>query len=228
MHCTAIVGQATVPACQGFTHFTHITLSFSSLETTSISLHCCCIVPALPRQLGLLSCQAYAVLPVAPLGFPFLHCQSTLFWSTLFSPARSPCALTRRFPPRRRHCRCYGSPPRSHAGRQQQQRQRHHGQNGNHLVSQGDLVAPVRAGGSEHFKLNRHCRIRQPSVAYTAAHGSGQPSRPQGLRLHDNPALLAAAKDADHLCPIFILDPWFLKPDKWAGVWCWCGLELEG
>lgn len=39
----------------------------------------------------------------------------------------------------------------------------------------------------------------------------------QGLRLHDNPALLAAAKDADHLCPIFILDPWFLKPDKWAG-----------
>ncbi|KAL4418944.1 hypothetical protein ABPG77_009124 [Micractinium sp. CCAP 211/92] len=36
----------------------------------------------------------------------------------------------------------------------------------------------------------------------------------KGLRLHDNPALLAAAKDADHLCPIFILDPWFLKPDK--------------
>ena len=36
----------------------------------------------------------------------------------------------------------------------------------------------------------------------------------QGLRLHDNPALLEAARDADHLCPIFILDPWFLNPDK--------------
>ena len=36
----------------------------------------------------------------------------------------------------------------------------------------------------------------------------------KGLRLHDNPALLEAAKGADHLCPIFILDPWFLQPDK--------------
>ncbi|KAI3439135.1 hypothetical protein D9Q98_001543 [Chlorella vulgaris] len=36
----------------------------------------------------------------------------------------------------------------------------------------------------------------------------------KGLRLHDNPALLEAARGADHLCPIFILDPWFLKPDK--------------
>ncbi|EFN51376.1 hypothetical protein CHLNCDRAFT_7260, partial [Chlorella variabilis] len=36
----------------------------------------------------------------------------------------------------------------------------------------------------------------------------------KGLRLHDNPALLAAAAGADHLCPIFILDPWFLKSDK--------------
>ncbi|KAI7839651.1 hypothetical protein COHA_006460 [Chlorella ohadii] len=36
----------------------------------------------------------------------------------------------------------------------------------------------------------------------------------KGLRLHDNPALLAAAQGADHLCPLFILDPWFLQPDK--------------
>jgi len=36
----------------------------------------------------------------------------------------------------------------------------------------------------------------------------------QGLRLHDNPALLTAAAGADHLCPLFILDPWFLQPDK--------------
>ena len=39
----------------------------------------------------------------------------------------------------------------------------------------------------------------------------------KGLRLHDNPALLAAAADADHLCPLFILDPWFLKPDRCGG-----------
>jgi cryptochrome len=36
----------------------------------------------------------------------------------------------------------------------------------------------------------------------------------QGLRLHDNPALLAAAEGADHLCPVFILDPWFINPDR--------------
>jgi cryptochrome len=36
----------------------------------------------------------------------------------------------------------------------------------------------------------------------------------KGLRIHDNPALLAAAQGADHLCPLFILDPWFLQPDK--------------
>ncbi|XP_018420471.1 PREDICTED: cryptochrome-1-like [Nanorana parkeri] len=31
----------------------------------------------------------------------------------------------------------------------------------------------------------------------------------KGLRLHDNPALLAAMKDCAQLHPIFILDPWF-------------------
>ena len=36
----------------------------------------------------------------------------------------------------------------------------------------------------------------------------------QGLRLHDNPALLAAVHGADHLYPIFILDPVFLNPDR--------------
>jgi hypothetical protein len=33
----------------------------------------------------------------------------------------------------------------------------------------------------------------------------------QGLRLHDNPALLEAARGAEHLYPIFILDPHFLS-----------------
>jgi cryptochrome len=34
------------------------------------------------------------------------------------------------------------------------------------------------------------------------------------LRLHDNPALLKSIEGCTHLYPIFILDPWFLKPDK--------------
>lgn len=33
----------------------------------------------------------------------------------------------------------------------------------------------------------------------------------KGLRLHDNPALLAAYDNASHVWPVFILDPWFTK-----------------
>lgn len=40
----------------------------------------------------------------------------------------------------------------------------------------------------------------------------------KGLRLHDNPALLAAAKFAAQngstLYPVFVLDPWFLQPSR--------------
>jgi len=42
----------------------------------------------------------------------------------------------------------------------------------------------------------------------------------KGLRLHDNPALLAAIKDADHFWPVFILDPWFSKHGR-VGVNRW-------
>eukprot|EP00884_Botryococcus_braunii_P013546 jgi/Botrbrau1/22192/Bobra.168_1s0024.1 len=35
----------------------------------------------------------------------------------------------------------------------------------------------------------------------------------KGLRLHDNPALLAASKAA-YLAPVFVLDPWFLVPQR--------------
>nr|DAD44841.1 TPA_asm: hypothetical protein HUJ06_003071 [Nelumbo nucifera] len=35
----------------------------------------------------------------------------------------------------------------------------------------------------------------------------------KGLRIHDNPALEHARKDATHLYPVFILDPHFLEPD---------------
>ncbi|KAL3841767.1 hypothetical protein ACJMK2_019869 [Sinanodonta woodiana] len=33
----------------------------------------------------------------------------------------------------------------------------------------------------------------------------------KGLRLHDNPALLAAFENSSNVWPIFILDPWFIK-----------------
>jgi cryptochrome len=33
----------------------------------------------------------------------------------------------------------------------------------------------------------------------------------QGLRVHDNPALVEACRDAQHVYPIFIIDPHFLR-----------------
>ena len=42
----------------------------------------------------------------------------------------------------------------------------------------------------------------------------------KGLRLHDNPALLAACEGAVQLRPIFILDPWFVKNAK-VGINRW-------
>lgn len=42
----------------------------------------------------------------------------------------------------------------------------------------------------------------------------------KGLRLHDNPALLAAIKDAELLWPVYVLDPWFAKNAK-VGVNRW-------
>jgi cryptochrome len=40
----------------------------------------------------------------------------------------------------------------------------------------------------------------------------------QGLRLHDNPALLDACTDVDHMFPIFILDPHFLDPQRVGAI----------
>lgn len=57
--------------------------------------------------------------------------------------------------------------------------------------------------------------LRLPARLPTTA--AVPPARLQGLRLHDNPALLEAAAGADALCPLFILDPWFLQPDRWGG-----------
>jgi len=36
----------------------------------------------------------------------------------------------------------------------------------------------------------------------------------KGLRLHDNPALLAAVDGAEQFCAVFCLDPWFIHPDR--------------
>ena len=56
------------------------------------------------------------------------------------------------------------------------------------------------------------------SGGWRAAHRRTSPSPPthppQGLRLHDNPALLEGARGAAACYPLFILDPWFLSPDK--------------
>jgi DNA photolyase len=40
----------------------------------------------------------------------------------------------------------------------------------------------------------------------------------KGLRLHDNPALLAALDGATAVMPLFILDPHFLKPQNVGGA----------
>ena len=48
--------------------------------------------------------------------------------------------------------------------------------------------------------------------------------RLQGLRVHDNPALLEAVANSAELCPIFILDPWFLSPNKCV---CGCGHSMH-
>ncbi|KAL3511853.1 hypothetical protein ACH5RR_024570 [Cinchona calisaya] len=38
----------------------------------------------------------------------------------------------------------------------------------------------------------------------------------KGLRIHDNPALQYAAKDSQHLYPVFVIDPHYMKPDPTA------------
>ncbi len=37
----------------------------------------------------------------------------------------------------------------------------------------------------------------------------------KGLRLHDNPALLEACRrSTKHVLPVFVLDPWFARPES--------------
>lgn len=35
----------------------------------------------------------------------------------------------------------------------------------------------------------------------------------KGLRLHDNPALVEACRNSEKIYPVFVIDPWFAKPD---------------
>jgi cryptochrome len=44
----------------------------------------------------------------------------------------------------------------------------------------------------------------------------------KGLRLHDNPSLLAACESASHFYPVFFLDPYFAKKDNYrVGINRW-------
>jgi len=44
----------------------------------------------------------------------------------------------------------------------------------------------------------------------------------KGLRLHDNPALLAACENASHLYPVFFMDPYFVKGSNYrVGINRW-------
>jgi hypothetical protein len=56
------------------------------------------------------------------------------------------------------------------------------------------------------------CRSRQQLRAPLSPRRA---AAPQGLRLHDNPALLEACRGAAHVYPIFILDPFFLQSGQY-------------
>jgi hypothetical protein len=59
--------------------------------------------------------------------------------------------------------------------------------------------------------LAAQAQQRPAHNAHQAAH-----RRPlQGLRLHDNPALLEACEGAAHVYPIYILDPYFLQSGQY-------------
>ena len=53
--------------------------------------------------------------------------------------------------------------------------------------------------------------MRQRVLMVVTLHDMGV-SCVQGLRVHDNPALHAACRAGATLLPVFVLDPWFLKP----------------
>ena len=36
----------------------------------------------------------------------------------------------------------------------------------------------------------------------------------KGLRVHDNPALQRACEGASAVMPVFVLDPWFMSPER--------------
>lgn len=58
----------------------------------------------------------------------------------------------------------------------------------------------------------------EASTSFAATAGGGCSSAVlwfrKGLRLHDNPALLEAARDVQHLYAVFVIDPAILRPEK--------------
>lgn len=59
------------------------------------------------------------------------------------------------------------------------------------------------------------CVCRLTDMAQTCIHWFRK-----GLRLHDNPALMAALRDCKELYPVFILDP-YLHNNTRMGINCW-------
>jgi cryptochrome len=64
-------------------------------------------------------------------------------------------------------------------------------------------------------------RIERSVASSTAARAGGLVAVHwfrKGLRLHDNPALLRAMQAADVVYPVFVIDPWFVSPERVGAV----------
>lgn len=81
-------------------------------------------------------------------------------------------------------------------------------------VATGPLLRAAAGGRAARLPLRpwATCSRRAAPMATTGAGASTVWWLRKGLRLHDNPALLAALEGASSLQPLFILDPHFTKP----------------
>ena len=73
------------------------------------------------------------------------------------------------------------------------------------------MLCDNRAVASDRARALRE-RGGLASRTHTRAHTR---TKNQGLRLHDNPALLEACRDAQHVYPIFVIDPHFIKSGQY-------------
>ena len=54
-----------------------------------------------------------------------------------------------------------------------------------------------------------------PARTHTHSRPHNTQKNTKGLRLHDNPALLEACRDAQHVYPVFVIDPHFIKSGQY-------------